>query len=147
MPSTPCLPRLILGSFNLQDTFLDAQHVRDSFPGHTVQFVDPRGQPDEAPKRPFRVTFPAAPQPHSEGQKGVKRKRGEAAEADEAAGTEAAPAAATSSKAGAQQFAYPSWQSGYMKSLHRTGTSHVKGLHSSGYGTASRKVETPCHVQ
>ncbi|KAK9863382.1 hypothetical protein WJX84_010246 [Apatococcus fuscideae] len=96
-----------LRTIDFKDTFLDAQHVRDSFPGHTVQFVDPRGQPDEAPKRPFRVTFPAAPQPHSEGQKGVKRKRGEAAEADEAAGTEAAPAAATSSKAGSKPASAP----------------------------------------
>ena len=83
----------------VQDTFLDAQHVKDSFPGHSLRFLDPQGQADEAPRCPFRVTFPAPPKPHTEGQKGVKRKRGEAAEAEEAAVPEAAPAAA-SSKAG-----------------------------------------------
>jgi len=43
----------------LQDTFLDADHVRESFPGHRVEVVNNSGQP--APVRPFRVTFPDPP--------------------------------------------------------------------------------------
>ena len=35
-----------------QDTFLDAQHVRDSFPLYDVSFAD------ADPRPPFRITFP-----------------------------------------------------------------------------------------
>ena len=42
-----------------QDTFLDADHVRESFPGHRVEVVNNSGQP--TPVRPFRVTFPDPP--------------------------------------------------------------------------------------
>jgi hypothetical protein len=39
-----------------QDTFLDAEHVQESFPGTEIEFVNSSGQP--APVRPFRITFP-----------------------------------------------------------------------------------------
>lgn len=74
--------------------------MKESFPGHTMRFLDPQGQPTEEPKCPFRVTFPAPPKLHTEGQKGVKRKRGEAAEAEDAAAPEAVPAAAASASTG-----------------------------------------------
>jgi hypothetical protein len=40
----------------MQDTFLDAEHVRASFPGTELEFVNNSGQPE--PVRPFRITFP-----------------------------------------------------------------------------------------
>lgn len=40
----------------VQDTFLDAEHVRASFPGTELEFVNNSGQPE--PVRPFRITFP-----------------------------------------------------------------------------------------
>ena len=58
-----------------QDTFLDAEHVRESFPGHRVEIVNSSGGPE--PVRPFRVTFPQ-PEP---AQQGKKRKAGAEAEA------------------------------------------------------------------
>ena len=42
-----------------QDTFLDADHVRESFPGMEVEFINNSGQPQ--PVRPFRITFPPLP--------------------------------------------------------------------------------------
>ena len=58
-----------------QDTFLDADHVRESFPGHRVEVVNNSGQP--APVRPFRVTFPeppADPDANAAARPGAKRK-------------------------------------------------------------------------
>ena len=43
----------------IQDTFLDVDHVRESFPGHRVEVVNNSGHP--TPVRPFRVTFPDPP--------------------------------------------------------------------------------------
>ena len=74
--------------------------MRDSFPGHSMRFLDPHGQSTKDPKCPFRVTFPATPRPHTEGQKGVKRKRGDTAEAEDAAVPEAVPSAAASTSTG-----------------------------------------------
>ena len=42
-----------------QDTFLDADHVRESFPGVDIDFINNSGQPQ--PVRPFRITFPPLP--------------------------------------------------------------------------------------
>ena len=39
----------------LQDTFLDAAHVKESFPGHEVEVQNGTELPE--PQRPFRVTF------------------------------------------------------------------------------------------
>lgn len=41
----------------MQDTFLDAAHLRDSFPGYEVDISNNSGGPE--PVRPFRITFPA----------------------------------------------------------------------------------------
>ena len=49
----------------LQDTFLDAAHVKESFPANEVEVVNGTGVAGE-PKRPFKVAFPpppAEPQP------------------------------------------------------------------------------------
>jgi hypothetical protein len=48
----------------LQDTFLDVQHVRDSFPGYEIEFVNNSGGPE--PVRPFRVTFPSPELPSAQ---------------------------------------------------------------------------------
>lgn len=47
-------------SFVLQDTFLDAAHVKESFPANQVEVTNGTGVAGE-PKRPFRVAFPPAP--------------------------------------------------------------------------------------
>jgi Intron-binding protein aquarius N-terminus len=58
-----------------QDTFLDAKHLRESFPEYEVEIINNSGAPE--PVRPFRVTFPPPlraeepPAPH-------KRKAGQA---------------------------------------------------------------------
>ena len=44
----------------MQDTFLDAEHVKESFPGSQVALQNGTGA-DGEPKRPFKVTFPLAP--------------------------------------------------------------------------------------
>lgn len=44
----------------MQDTFLDAQHVEESFPGSQVA-VHNGTTVDGESKRPFKVTFPSAP--------------------------------------------------------------------------------------
>jgi intron-binding protein aquarius len=65
-----------LGTIDFKDTFLDAAHLRASFPGHAVEFarapaapggaqangaahMDVDGEAEE-PRPPFRVTFPRA---------------------------------------------------------------------------------------
>ena len=44
----------------LQDTFLDAAHAKESFPGNEVEIVNGTAVPGE-PKRPFKVAFPPPP--------------------------------------------------------------------------------------
>lgn len=46
-----------LQTVDFKDTFLSAEHLRESFPGSDVRFVGPEGEPDPNPKPPFRVTF------------------------------------------------------------------------------------------
>lgn len=46
---------------DFRDTFLDAAHVPEAFPDHTVKFVDADGAEvsgDARPPPPYRVTFP-----------------------------------------------------------------------------------------
>ena len=65
-----------------QDTFLDADHVRESFPGHRVEVVNNSGQP--APVRPFRVIFPDPPadaDTDAAARSGAKRKAANGADA------------------------------------------------------------------
>ena len=40
----------------MQDTFLDLDHLKESFPGHEFEVVNKSGQ--DTHYRPFRVTFP-----------------------------------------------------------------------------------------
>ncbi|GMH36875.1 hypothetical protein BSKO_04748 [Bryopsis sp. KO-2023] len=47
-----------LDTIDFKDTFLDAQHVKESFPDRTVRFTSDAGSDVENPKPPFRVTFP-----------------------------------------------------------------------------------------
>ena len=56
-----------------QDTFLDAQHLRDSFPGHEVEIRNNSGGPE--PVRPFRITFPPLPTPAAAKAKGKRKVR------------------------------------------------------------------------
>jgi intron-binding protein aquarius len=48
----------LLEIVDFKDTFLDAQHLRESFPSCDVKFLTPDGDEDMAPKPPFRVTLP-----------------------------------------------------------------------------------------
>jgi intron-binding protein aquarius len=50
-----------LRTVDFKDTFLDAQHLLDSFPGHAVRFQPAPGADKPAP--PFRLTFPDTPPP------------------------------------------------------------------------------------
>jgi intron-binding protein aquarius len=54
-----------------QDTFLDLDHVKASFPGNELQIVNNSG--GDAPVPPFRVTFPWGAEVEAEGA-GSKRK-------------------------------------------------------------------------
>lgn len=49
-----------LRSLDFKDTFLDSEHLCDSFPEYQVRFITPDGEEDEHPKPPFRVTLPEA---------------------------------------------------------------------------------------
>lgn len=53
-----------------QDTFLDAEHLRASFPGYEVEFQNNSGGPE--PVRPFRITFPPPP-PEPKPAKGKRK--------------------------------------------------------------------------
>ena len=51
----------------LQDTFLDAAHLKASFPGRQVELQ--QGSQQAEPHRPFKVTFAQAPaQPQADGK-------------------------------------------------------------------------------
>lgn len=43
---------------DFKDTFLDADHLRESFPDYDVSFVHPDGEEDKFPKPPFCITLP-----------------------------------------------------------------------------------------
>lgn len=43
---------------DFKDTFLDADHLRESFPDYDVSFLHPDGDVDKFPKPPFRITLP-----------------------------------------------------------------------------------------
>ena len=45
----------------MQDTFLDLDHLKESFPGHEFEVVNKSGQ--DTHHRPFRVTFPPPAKP------------------------------------------------------------------------------------
>ncbi|CAL8471736.1 g11278 [Coccomyxa elongata] len=72
------LPDSFLRTLDFKDTFLDAQHLRDSFPGYDVEIKNNSGGPEAV--RPFRITFPPLPPPPNTKAKG-KRKGAGAAEA------------------------------------------------------------------
>ena len=53
--------------FCLQDTFLDAAHLKESFPGSQVEMQ--QGSQQAEPQRPFKVTFAeATAQPQPDGK-------------------------------------------------------------------------------
>ena len=53
--------------FCLQDTFLDAAHLKESFLGSQVELQ--QGSQQAEPQRPFKVTFEQAPaQPQADGK-------------------------------------------------------------------------------
>lgn len=62
---------------DFKDTFLDAQHLRESFPSFDTHFVTPEGDEASAPKPPFQVIFPKAKKPETK-VKGGKRKGADA---------------------------------------------------------------------
>lgn len=50
----------LLEVVDFKDTFLDANHLRDSFSDFQVCFVRPDGAEDLSPRPPFRIKFPKA---------------------------------------------------------------------------------------
>lgn len=62
---------------DFKDTFLDAEHLRESFSGYDVSFIGPGGKEDKTLHPPFRVTFPKSFMSTSSATKvpGLKRKR------------------------------------------------------------------------
>jgi len=87
-------PSQRLRTVDFGDTFLDAQHVRDSFPNHTVEFKPAPGQAQPLP--PFRITLPAEPEASGSG---AGTKRGAEGDAD---GEDAGAAQGNGSASGAQ---------------------------------------------
>ena len=54
-------------SMSLQDTFLNAGHLKESFPGSQVEVQ--KGHQQAEPQRPFKVTFAQPPaQPQADGK-------------------------------------------------------------------------------
>ncbi|ERM94180.1 intron-binding protein aquarius [Amborella trichopoda] len=50
----------ILDIIDFKDTFIDASHLIDSFPGYQACFVKADGTNDPSPKPPFRIRLPAS---------------------------------------------------------------------------------------
>ncbi|GJP44192.1 hypothetical protein CLOM_g3581, partial [Closterium sp. NIES-68] len=60
---------------DFRDTFVDAEHLKECFPGHKVRFVDADGFENPDPQPPFRVTIPMPKlQEESRGAAGGKKK-------------------------------------------------------------------------
>ncbi|KAL4443940.1 hypothetical protein ABPG75_011677 [Micractinium tetrahymenae] len=75
-----------LQTVDFKDTFLDADHVREAFPGWEIEFRNASRSP--ALERPFRITFPPLKEEAEQGGKAGKRKAADAegeGEAGEAA--------------------------------------------------------------
>ncbi|XP_041989829.1 RNA helicase aquarius-like [Salvia splendens] len=51
----------LLENADFKDTFLDANHVKDSFPNYQVHFVHSDGTDNSDPCPPFRIKFPKNP--------------------------------------------------------------------------------------
>ena len=56
-----------------QDTFLDADHLKQSFPEYDVEF---RENADGKAVRPFRITFPEQPSQEQSASKGKRKVKG-----------------------------------------------------------------------
>ncbi len=92
---------------DFKDTFLDAEHLRESFPRHDVTFLPPQPQPhllappaDAPPQPPFRITFPDPPAAaDADGAKSGKGQDGD--------GNGAAAAAAAKPKLVVQSYTPP----------------------------------------
>lgn len=74
-----------LERIDFKDTFLDAQHLRESFPSFDTDFVTPEGDEDSAPKPPFHVILPPVSKEGNEAKAGVKKRKGVGVDADGAA--------------------------------------------------------------
>ncbi|KAK1287098.1 putative RNA helicase SDE3 [Acorus calamus] len=48
----------LLEKVDFKDTFLDADHLKESFPDFQISFVNPDGSEDLHPKPPFRIRLP-----------------------------------------------------------------------------------------
>ncbi|BBN15051.1 intron-binding protein aquarius [Marchantia polymorpha subsp. ruderalis] len=60
---------------DFKDTFIDANHLVESFPSSEVQFLTPDGEEDKDPRPPFRVTLMKASKPAGAKAKAGGRKR------------------------------------------------------------------------
>lgn len=74
-----------LSSIDFKDTFLDAQHLRESFPNYEIQFLNEDGEVDEAPKPPFKVTLPSEDQSEKGENSGGQKRKSVGAEPSEQA--------------------------------------------------------------
>jgi len=83
------LPEAFVRTIDFKDTFLDAEHLKESFPGAQIEWVNNSGQPE--PVRPFRITFPPLPSPDQAGGK-KKRKAGGEPDTNGTAAAEGVPA-------------------------------------------------------
>lgn len=84
----------LLQTIDFKDTFLDAAHLKESFPGSQVELQ--QGAQQAEPQRPFKVTFAQPPaQPQAEGKSAKKRKKSAAEDAELAAAAAAAPQCST----------------------------------------------------
>lgn len=75
----PSMDEACLHTVDFKDTFLDADHLKESFPDYDVEFKAAQGE--DHPRTPFRVTFPSfAPpeEPPAPSKSKGKRKAGEA---------------------------------------------------------------------
>ena len=78
-----------LKTVDFKDTFLDADHLRESFPGREVKFTSVNK--NQTPVPPFRVTFPALPAETGEGDGAGSGKKRDAAGEDTATGVRSGP--------------------------------------------------------
>ncbi|KAL3158109.1 hypothetical protein ABBQ32_011710 [Trebouxia sp. C0010 RCD-2024] len=84
----------LLQTIDFKDTFLDAGHLKGSFPGSEVHLQ--QGLQQAQPQRPFKVTFAQPPpQPQADGKSAKKRKKSGGGGAEDA---EVAAAAAPQSQ-------------------------------------------------
>ena len=70
MTLNACTDVLTDDHWRVQDTFLDADHLKQSFPEYDVEFKE---NGDGKAVRPFRITFPEQPSQEQSASKGKRK--------------------------------------------------------------------------